>query len=89
MLARASIAGGKMEEAQGYFERAASVSSDVKIKGWSHIYLGRIADLQEHREQAVEHYRIARDLDGPAELKAAAEKGLQQAFQPASRQKDQ
>jgi len=89
VLARASIAGGKMEEAQGYFERASSVSSDVKIKGWSHIYLGRIADLQEHREQAVEHYRIARDLDGPAELKAAAEKGLQQAFQPASRQKDQ
>jgi hypothetical protein len=65
------------------------VSSDVKIKGWSNIYLGRIADLQEHREQAVEHYRIARDLDGPPELKAAAEKGLQQAYQAAPRHDNQ
>ena len=61
----------------------------MRIKGWSHVYLGRIADLQEHREQAVEHYRIARDLDGPAELKAAAEKGLLQPFQTAARQKDE
>ncbi len=89
VLARAAIAGGRMDEAQGFFERAANVSSDVKIKGWSHVYLGRIADLQEHREQAVEHYRIARDLDGPAELKAAAEKGLLQPFQTAARQKDE
>lgn len=89
VLARTAIAGGKLEDAQGYFTRAANVSSDVKIKGWSNIYLGRIADLQEHREQAVEHYRIARDLDGPPELKAAAEKGLQQAYQAAPRHDNQ
>lgn len=82
VLARAAVAGGKLGDAQGYFERAASVSTDAKIRGWSHIYLGRIMDMQEHRQEAVEHYRTALNLGGPPELKAAAEKGLQQAYQP-------
>ena len=38
--------------------------------------------MQEHRDEAVEHYRTALNADGPPELKAAAEKGLQQAYQP-------
>jgi len=38
--------------------------------------------MQEHRQEAVEHYRAALDAGGPPELKAAAEKGLQQAYQP-------
>ncbi len=46
-------------DAQSYFERAAAASSDSKIRGWSHIYLGRILDMQEHRQEAVEHYRAA------------------------------
>jgi len=82
VLARAAVAGGKLSDAQGYFERAASASSDTRIKGWSHIYLGRILDMQEHRQEAVEHYHAALNAGGPPELKAAAEKGLQQAYQP-------
>ena len=53
-----------------------------KIRGWSHIYLGRILDIEEHRLEAVEHYRAALNAGGSPELKAAAEKGLQQAYQP-------
>jgi tetratricopeptide (TPR) repeat protein len=86
VLARAAVATGKLNDAQSYFERAATASSDIKIRGWSHIYLGRILDMQEHRQEAVEHYRAALnagvDAAGSAELKAAAEKGLQQAYQP-------
>ena len=82
VLARAAVAGGKLSDAQSYFERAASTASDAKIRGWSHVYLGRILDMQEHRQEAVQHYRAALDAGGPPELKAAAEKGLQKAYQP-------
>ncbi len=82
VLARVAVATGKLNDAQNYFERAASASSDSKIRGWSHVYLGRILDMQEHRQEAVEHYRTALNSGGPPELKAAAEKGLQQAYQP-------
>ncbi len=82
VLARVAVAGGKLNDAQGYFERAATASNDTRIKGWSHVYLGRILDMQEHRQEAVEHYHAALNAGGPPELKAAAEKGLQQAYQP-------
>jgi tetratricopeptide (TPR) repeat protein len=82
VLARVAVATGKLGDARGFFERAASASSDSRIKGWSHIYLGRILDMQEHREEAIEQYRAALNAEGPPELKAAAEKGLQQAYQP-------
>ncbi len=82
VLARVAVAGGKLNDAQNYFERAASASSDTRICGWSHIYLGRILDMQQHRQEAVEHYRAALNAGGPPELKAAAEKGLEQAYQP-------
>jgi len=85
VLARAAVATGKLNDAQSYFERATSASSDNRIRGWSHIYLGRILDMQEHRQEAVEHYRAALNAGGPPELKAAAEKGLQQAYQPPAR----
>jgi tetratricopeptide (TPR) repeat protein len=82
VLARVAVAGGKLNEAQSYFERAAAASSDSKIRGWSHVYLGRILDMQEQRKEAVEHYRTALNADGPPEVKAAAEKGLREAYQP-------
>jgi tetratricopeptide (TPR) repeat protein len=82
VLARVAVAGGKLNDAQGYFERAAAASTDTRIRGWSHIYLGRILDMEEHRQEAVEHYRAALNAGGPPELKAAAEKGLQQVYQP-------
>jgi tetratricopeptide (TPR) repeat protein len=82
VLARVAVATGKLNDAQNFFERASSTSSDAKIRGWSHIYLGRILDMEEHRLQAVEQYRAAFNEAASPELKAAAEKGLQQAYQP-------
>lgn len=86
VLARAAIATGKLNDAQDYFERAVAASGDSRIRGWSHLYLGRILDMQEHRQEAVQHYRAALNTDGSPELKTAAEKGLQQAYQPPTRQ---
>ena len=81
VLARVAVAEGKPDEAQSCFERAASASSDPRIRGWSHVYLGRILDIQERRQEALEHYRAALNEKGLPELKAAAEKGLQQQYQ--------
>jgi len=50
---------------------------------WSHIYLGRIYDLQEDREAAVGHYRAALDASTALpEAQAAAQKGLQKPYEP-------
>jgi tetratricopeptide (TPR) repeat protein len=76
------VAGGKLSDARSFFEQAVAASADSRIRGWSHIYLGRILDMQEHRQEAVQHYREALNAAGSPELKAAAEKGLQQAYQP-------
>jgi tetratricopeptide (TPR) repeat protein len=82
VLARVSVAEGKLNEAQSFFERASTASTDARIRGWSNLYIGRILDIEEHRQEAVEHYRAALSLSPSPELKAAAEKGLQQAYQP-------
>jgi len=82
VMARAAVASGNLNDAQGLFERVAAASTDAKIRGWSHVYLGRILDMQEHRQEAVEHYRAALNVGGTPELKAAAERGLQQAYAP-------
>lgn len=84
-LARVAVAEGKLSEAQSCFERAAAASSDPRIRGWSHVYLGRILDIQERRQEALEHYRAALKETGSPELKAAAEKGLQQGYQTPAR----
>jgi predicted negative regulator of RcsB-dependent stress response len=81
VLARVSVADGKLEDAQNYFERTVNITTDAKIRGWSHVYLGRILDIQERRQEAVEQYRAALGADATPDLKAAAEKGLQQAYQ--------
>ena len=48
-----------MQGARNYFERALEVAQEPKVVAWSHIYLGRIFDLQEEREAAMDHYRAA------------------------------
>jgi len=72
-----------MEGARSYFERTLEVSKEQKLIAWSHIYLGRIYDLQEDRDSALEQYKAALNAGDPSpEVKNAAEKGLQQAYEP-------
>jgi len=50
---------------------------------WSHVYIGRILDMKEDREAAMDEYRAALTTGGELpEVKAAAERGLQQAYEP-------
>jgi tetratricopeptide (TPR) repeat protein len=71
-----------MEEARASFEQAVQSVHDSRMLAWSHIYLGRIFDIQEKRDVAVEHYRAALAAGDPsADTRAAAERGLMEPYQ--------
>jgi uncharacterized protein DUF4932 len=77
ILARVATLGGHMEEARLAFEQAVQSGKDSRLVAWSHIYLGRIYDIQENRSLALDHYNAALAAGDPsADTKAAAEKGL-------------
>jgi len=72
--------------ARDYFQHALGATKEPKVIAWSHIYLGRIFDLQEDREAAIDQYRAAVTAgSGLPEAKAAAELGLQKPYEPTRR----
>jgi len=80
---------GNINGARDYFQQALSATNEPKVVAWSHIYLGRIFDLQDSNEngpdrvQAVAHYKAAVGAsDELPEAKAAAEQGLQKPYAP-------
>jgi tetratricopeptide (TPR) repeat protein len=83
ILAEVAVANKNREGALENFNKAIQSSKDPKVVAWSHVYMGRILDMKEDREAAMNEYRAA--LTAGAELpevKAAAERGLQQAYEP-------
>jgi tetratricopeptide (TPR) repeat protein len=89
-LAVASILQGDGAHARELFEQVVSATSgttsatDPLALAWSHIYLGRMNDLDGNREQAVQEYRAALAVDGaPEAARAAAQRGIAEAYQPA------
>jgi tetratricopeptide (TPR) repeat protein len=83
ILAQVATAKRDMAGATGYFQQALKVAQEPKVIAWSHIYLGRIFDLQERRENALDEYHAALSAGGTMpEVKAAAERGLQQPYEP-------
>jgi tetratricopeptide (TPR) repeat protein len=86
ILAQVATMNRDMQGARSYFQRALEVAQEAKVVAWSHIYLGRIFDLQEDREAALGHYRAALNAGAALpEAKAAAERGIQQPYEPPSR----
>jgi hypothetical protein len=83
ILAQVAVANKDREAALGNFQKAIQATKDPKVVAWSHVYLGRILDMKEDREAAMSEYRAAltSGVDLP-EVKAAAERGLQQAYEP-------
>src|SRR6266567_3399536 len=83
ILAQVAVANKNREGALENFQKAIQGTKDPKVVAWSHVYIGRILDMKEDREAAMNEYRAA--LTAGAELpevKAAAERGLQQAYEP-------
>lgn len=83
VLASAASLNGNMQEAKDEFMKAASSSKDPHVIAWSHIYLGRILDLQDEREAAIEQYKAALSAgDGSPDTHSAADRGLQSPYEP-------
>ena len=70
-------------EAKQYFSQAAALAYDPRMKAWSHIYLGRLLDLEGKRDEAKLEYSAALSVGQlAADTRAAAEQGLQKQFVP-------
>jgi tetratricopeptide (TPR) repeat protein len=90
ILAEVAVANKNRDGAQDNFQKAIESSKDPKVIGWSHVYLGRILDMKEEREAAVQEYKAALTAGGGLpEIKAAAERGLQQAYEPPAKPQPQ
>jgi len=81
ILAQVAVANKNREDALANFQKAIQATKDPKVVGWSHVYLGRILDMKEDREGALNEYRAALSTDLP-EVKAAAERGIEQPYEP-------
>jgi hypothetical protein len=83
ILAEVAVANKNRDGAQDSFKKAIEATKDPTVLGWSHVYLGRILDMKEEREAALQEYRAALDTGGKLpEIRAAAERGLESAYEP-------
>jgi tetratricopeptide (TPR) repeat protein len=63
------------------FRRALDLEPDAEVRSWSLVYLGRLFDAQNDREQAIQNYQAALTTEGvPTGARQAAEKGLKESF---------
>jgi tetratricopeptide (TPR) repeat protein len=83
VLARVATLGGNLQDARDNFAKAMQSAKDPRVVAWSHIYLGRILDLQDDREDALVQYKAALNAgDSSTDTKAAAERGLKTPYEP-------
>ena len=81
LLALTWLMKGDMDAAAGDFKETIRLTQDPRLLAWSHIYLGRIADVREQRPDAMAEYKTAMTVrDGQPDTLEAAQKGLQQPF---------
>lgn len=90
-LAVASVFQGDAEHARALFEQVVAAAGadspemrpEPAVLAWSHIYLGRMHDLEDDREQALQEYRAALAIDNASETaRSAAQHGIEQAYRP-------
>ena len=82
LLAMTWLLKGDMDSAVNDFKETIRLSQDPHLLAWSHIYLGRIADVREERPDALAEYKSAMTVrDGQQDTLLAAQKGLTQPYQ--------
>jgi tetratricopeptide (TPR) repeat protein len=95
-LAVASALQGQPERARELFAKVIAASQNSPGEGstqadpsnvsWSHIYLGRMYDVEGQRDLAVIEYRAALSVAGvPESARAAAQRGVDTGYQTPSR----
>jgi tetratricopeptide (TPR) repeat protein len=81
ILARVAIMTGHPDVAIGDFQKTIATSKQPRLVAWSHIYLGRMLDLDCKRDQAVTEYQAALAArDGQQDTRIAAERGVKTAY---------
>jgi predicted negative regulator of RcsB-dependent stress response len=81
ILARAAILTGHPEQAMDGFQKTLATSKDPRLLSWSHIYLGRMLDLDCKRDEALAEYQEAlKTRDGQQDTRLAAERGVKAAY---------
>jgi tetratricopeptide (TPR) repeat protein len=77
ILARAAIMTGHPDQAIDGFQKTLAGSKDPRLLSWSHIYLGRMLDLDCKRDEALSEYKEALAArDGQLDTRLAAERGV-------------
>jgi tetratricopeptide (TPR) repeat protein len=81
ILARVDLTTGHPEEAVADFQKTIASSKEQRLLAWSHIYLGRLRDLECKRDEAVSEYKLALEArDGQLDTRLAAERGVKAAY---------
>ncbi len=68
-------------QAVAQLQQTLETSKDQRLLAWSHIYLGRVLDLECKRDEAVAEYQAALAVrDGRLDTRLAAERGVKTAY---------
>jgi hypothetical protein len=68
-------------DAETHFQKTISTSREPRLLAWSHIYLGRMLDLDCKRDAALTEYQQALAVrDGQQDTRLAAERGVKTAY---------
>ncbi len=71
----------KPDMAEEYFQKTLELGRDPRLVTWSHIYLGRLYDIEGKRDKALEQYRAASLTAGAfPEATRAVQEGLSRPF---------
>jgi len=71
----------RVDDAIAQFNDTLATSKDQRLLAWSHIYLGRVLDLECKRDEAVAEYNAALAVrDGRLDTRLAAERGVKTAY---------
>ncbi len=81
ILARVELLSGHPQVAIADFQRTLATSKQNRLLAWSHIYLGRLLDLECNRPAALAEYKEAMtERDWQQDTRLAAERGLKAPF---------
>ena len=80
-MARVDLMTGHPDEAIDDFQKTLATSKEQRLLSWSHIYLGRMLDLECKRDEALSEYKEALAVrDGQLDTRLAAERGVKTAY---------
>jgi tetratricopeptide (TPR) repeat protein len=80
-LALAATEAKQGEVAKTFFQQTLEVAREPQLLAWSHIYLGRLLDMENRRDSALREYKQALESgDIAASARQAAQKGLETPF---------